>query len=131
MVPAKKKQAGGGSVRQNGAPARVCFLHVRGVNPDCDERRAVANTHETASFGGEPRGRGIASSHAFGRLPLRSTTDYDDWTIDRWRLEPKLYGIRMPAAHETEETSPPLWKDVALASAVAILLWGGVVLVLG
>jgi hypothetical protein len=61
---------------------------------------------------------------------LRSTTHYDEWTIDRWRLEPQIKGIKLPA-EETDEASPPLWKDVTLASVVAVLLWGAVAAILG
>jgi hypothetical protein len=59
---------------------------------------------------------------------LRSSLNYTDWTIDRWRLERPLKGIQLPV-EETNEGSPPLWKDVALASAVAVILWWGVVAV--
>ncbi|MEO8076920.1 MAG: hypothetical protein ABI818_11350 [Acidobacteriota bacterium] len=44
----------------------------------------------------------------------------DEWTVDRWRLQP-------PALQLDEsplvEQSPPLWKDLTLASVVALLLW--------
>ena len=46
---------------------------------------------------------------------------YDDWTVESWRLEPRL----RPLDVESDEfdTNPPLWKDVTLASIVALLLW--------
>ena len=66
----------------------------------------------------------------FGRLPVRSTTNYDDWIIDRWRVEPQLKGIRLPV-EETDDSSPPLWKDVTLASVGAVLLWGAVAAIFG
>jgi hypothetical protein len=61
---------------------------------------------------------------------LRSTLDYKDWTIDRWRVERPLKGIQLPG-EEMDQGSPPLWKDLTLASIVAILLWGAVVALLG
>ena len=61
---------------------------------------------------------------------MRSTTNYDDWTIDRWRVEPQLKGIQLPV-EETDDATPPLWKDVTLASVVAILLWGAVAMIVG
>ena len=49
------------------------------------------------------------------------TRNHDDWTIDRWRTEPRLraFDIEM---FETEAQNPPLWKDVTLASIIAALL---------
>ncbi|HJR58445.1 MAG TPA: hypothetical protein VJ813_03570 [Vicinamibacterales bacterium] len=46
---------------------------------------------------------------------------YDDWTIESWRIEPRLHplDVDMDEAGQT----PPLWKDVALASIVALALW--------
>jgi hypothetical protein len=44
----------------------------------------------------------------------------DDWTIERWKTEPRLIGLEFS---EAMEQAPPLWKDLALASAVAVLLW--------
>ena len=63
---------------------------------------------------------------------MRSTLDYNNWTIDRWRVERPLKGIQLPAENqETDETSPPLWKDLTLASVVAVMLWGAVAVLLG
>ena len=45
----------------------------------------------------------------------------DDWTIERWRTEPRLGGLEFSDA--TIEQAPPLWKDLTLASALAVLLW--------
>lgn len=52
---------------------------------------------------------------------------YDDWTIESWRIEPRLRPLDV-IDDETEAT-PPLWKDVTLASIVALLLWGTAALV--
>jgi len=45
----------------------------------------------------------------------------DEWTIERWKTPSRLIGLEFP---ETSiEPAPPLWKDLALASIVAVLLW--------
>jgi hypothetical protein len=51
----------------------------------------------------------------------------DDWTIERWRTEPRLKGL----AFEDPLPDPvqPLWKDLTVASAVALLLWGAALIV--
>ncbi|MEO5898110.1 MAG: hypothetical protein ABIS06_20675 [Vicinamibacterales bacterium] len=63
---------------------------------------------------------------------MRLTFDCNDWTIDRWRVERPLKGIQLPAENDqTDENSPPLWKDLTLASVLAIMLWGAVAILLG
>jgi hypothetical protein len=52
----------------------------------------------------------------------------DDWTIDRWKTEPRLVGLEF--IDGAVEEAPPLWKDLAVASAIAILLWGAAVIAL-
>ena len=61
---------------------------------------------------------------------MTTTNKADDWTIERWRTEPRLVGLEFsePAAFEK---APPLWKDLTLASALAVLLWGAAVVVFG
>lgn len=60
------------------------------------------------------------------------TRNYDEWTIDRWRLEPRLSGLDQdiddPAG---AQPAPPLWKDLTLASVVALGLWMAAVAILG
>lgn len=51
----------------------------------------------------------------------------DDWTIERWRTEPRLVGLEFDDA--TGEKAPPLWKDLTIASALAVLLWGAALVV--
>jgi hypothetical protein len=67
-------------------------------------------------------GRGIAEVRRsfFLEVAVRSRP-YDDWTIESWRIEPRL----RPSEVEMDEAdhNPPLWKDVTLASVVAVLLW--------
>jgi len=54
-----------------------------------------------------------------------SSRHYDDWTIESWRMEPR---VRPMDADASEcDPNPPLWKDLTLASVVAVLLWGAAV----
>lgn len=48
--------------------------------------------------------------------------NYDNWTIERWRLEPRLSGLKLEDVPGTEQ-APPLWKDLTLASVMALVLW--------
>lgn len=48
--------------------------------------------------------------------------NYDDWTIDRWRIEPRVRGVEFDVA-DPDERTPPLWQDLALASVMALMLW--------
>jgi hypothetical protein len=58
------------------------------------------------------------------------TRNSDDWTINRWRVEPRVRGLEFeePA---TIEQAPPLWKDLTLASVAAVLLWAAAAVVFG
>ena len=47
--------------------------------------------------------------------------NHDDWTIDRWRLEQR-FPLDLDDSSVVEQ-APPLWKDLTLASVVALLLW--------
>jgi hypothetical protein len=51
------------------------------------------------------------------------TRNFDDWTIDRWRTEPRLRKLHFEANEPVDQT-PPLWKDLTYASLIALLLWG-------
>ena len=46
----------------------------------------------------------------------------DDWTIERWKTEPRLAGLQLSDLPSVEQ-APPLWKDLTVASALAVLLW--------
>lgn len=48
--------------------------------------------------------------------------NYDNWTIERWRLEPRMTELEFEDSTGSEQT-PPLWKDLSLASAIALVLW--------
>ena len=52
---------------------------------------------------------------------------YDDWTIESWRIEPRLRAIETDM--DEADHNPPLWKDLTLASVVALVLWGTAALV--
>lgn len=45
----------------------------------------------------------------------------DEWTIERWKTEPRLVGLEF--SDTLLEQAPPLWKDLTLASAIAVVLW--------
>jgi len=46
----------------------------------------------------------------------------DDRPIDRWRPEPRFDPFDLDDSSVIEQ-APPLWKDLTLASVVALLLW--------
>lgn len=52
-----------------------------------------------------------------------SAHEYDNWTVSRWRLEPRVGGLEFEDLSNGEQ-APPLWKDLTLASVVAVVLWG-------
>ena len=52
----------------------------------------------------------------------------DEWIIERWRTEPRM--VKLEFDDSVPETAPPLWKDLTLASAIALLLWGAAAIVL-
>ena len=39
---------------------------------------------------------------------MRTLGKTDDWTIERWRTEPRLVGLQF--SDSIRESSPPLWK---------------------
>ena len=53
----------------------------------------------------------------------------DDWTIERWKTEPRLMGLEF--SDLSVEQAPPLWKDLTVASALAVLLWAAAAIVFG
>jgi hypothetical protein len=59
-----------------------------------------------------------------------SIPHYDDWTIDRWRLEPRLNGLEIDDPPDAD-VAPPLWKDLTLALAIAAGLWITAAIVFG
>lgn len=58
-----------------------------------------------------------------------TTRKADDWTIERWKTESRLV---MPEYSDVSvEDATPLWKDLTLASALAVLLWAAAAVALG
>jgi len=53
----------------------------------------------------------------------------DDWTIERWKTEPRIGGLEF--TDTSVDQAPPLWKDLTLASVIAVLLWAAAAIVLG
>ena len=60
--------------------------------------------------------------------PLRAR-HYDDWTIESWRIEPRLRPLDATDNDTNADGNPPLWKDLTPASIVAGLLWGAAALI--
>jgi hypothetical protein len=54
----------------------------------------------------------------------------DDWTIERWKTEPRMVGLELSETTSVEQ-APPLWKDLTLASVLAVLLWAAAAVVFG
>ena len=48
--------------------------------------------------------------------------NYDNWTIERWRVEPRLSGLELEDVPTTDQATP-LWKDLTVASILALALW--------
>jgi hypothetical protein len=59
-----------------------------------------------------------------------SLPNYDEWTIDRWRIEPraKLLDIEVPPE---PEATPAFWKDLTTATLVVAALWMSAIIVFG
>lgn len=53
----------------------------------------------------------------------------DDWIIESWRTEPRRMGLEF--SDTLPDAAPPLWKDLAVASLVAVLLWAAALVVFG
>ena len=49
-----------------------------------------------------------------------AATKPDEWTIDRWRIEPPR---PLDIDDLMQDLAPPLWKDLTLAAVTAALLW--------
>lgn len=53
----------------------------------------------------------------------------EDWTIERWRTEPRLAGLKFSEPASSSDAAPPLWKDLTLATVLAVLLWAAAAVV--
>ena len=47
---------------------------------------------------------------------MRTLGKADEWTVKRWRTEPRLVGLEF--SESIREASPPIWKDLAVAVVV-------------
>jgi hypothetical protein len=56
------------------------------------------------------------------------TRNFNEWTIDRWRIEPRYHPLDIEVSETAE--NPPLWKDIAVASLIALGFWAMAALVL-
>jgi hypothetical protein len=61
---------------------------------------------------------------------MASMPKTDDWTIERWKTEPRLVGLEFSDLPSVDP-APPLWKDLTVASALAVLLWAAAAVVFG
>ncbi len=59
-----------------------------------------------------------------------SLPNYDEWTIDRWRLEPRIKLLEIDVPPDPEIT-PAFWKDLTTAALVAVALWMTAMIVFG
>ena len=55
----------------------------------------------------------------------------DEWIVERWRVEPRWRTLADVEEPELVEGTPPLWKDLTVASIVAVLLWGAAAALFG
>ena len=55
----------------------------------------------------------------------------DEWTVKRWRTEPRWRTLEDVEEPELVEQTPPLWKDLTVATIAAVLLWGAAAALLG
>lgn len=55
-------------------------------------------------------------------MPPMQTLKGDDWTIERWRTEPRLVGLTF--GDETSPRRTAVWRGLTIGSVVALLLWG-------
>ncbi len=57
--------------------------------------------------------------------------NHDEWTIERWRVEPRWRTLGDVEEPQLVEHAPPLWQDLTVASIAAALLWGAAVALFG
>ena len=76
------------------------------------------------------RGRFLAKEGTFNAEGgAVGTRHYDDWTVESWRMEPRLRAFEGDL--DDGDPNPPLWKDLTLASIVAMMLWGAAAMIFG
>lgn len=47
---------------------------------------------------------------------------YGNWTIERWRLEPRISRLEFEDSASPDQV-PLLWKDLTVASVLALVFW--------
>jgi hypothetical protein len=57
--------------------------------------------------------------------------DRDEWTVKRWRIEPRWRTLEDVEEPELVEQTPSLWKDLTVATIAAVLLWGAAAVLFG
>jgi hypothetical protein len=57
-----------------------------------------------------------------------NTRKFDDWTVERWRLEPRYV---LEFEDSAIDKAPPLWKDLTLAAIFALVLIAAAVAAFG
>ena len=62
------------------------------------------------------------TSCPFRRRQALRSRHYDDWTIESWRIGPRLRALETDI--DEPDQNPPLWKDLTLASVLPAVLWG-------
>ena len=91
---------------------------------DCQLGRNTPKTHQLSAGVRFVRTRLIPRPEGFV-----TNRNADNWTIERWKTEPRLVALEF--SDTTVEQAPPLWKDLTLASALAVLLWAAAAVVFG
>jgi hypothetical protein len=89
----------------------------------CARARDLTGALQLTTLAGFGGGRDVAIERPTpgGRFSLR-TQNLDDLTIDKWRTEPRRRMLDIEV-EDARDGSPPLWKDIAYASVLALLLW--------
>jgi hypothetical protein len=59
-----------------------------------------------------------------------SLPNYDEWTIDHWRLEPRIKLLEIEVPPEPE-IAPAFWKDLTTAALLVAALWIAAMIVFG
>ena len=55
----------------------------------------------------------------------------DEWTVERWRVQPRWNVLDEVDEPQLAEQAPPLWKDLTVAAITAVLLWVAAVALFG
>jgi len=76
-----------------------------------------------------PRGVELASRFPSNLEGTVARIITDDWTIERWRTDPHPSSLQLVDDDAPGEQAPPLWKDLSVASAIAVLLWAAAAVV--